>query len=177
MPLSVEERRARHAKYQRAWRARNLEKARQNSRDWAARNPERIRQACARFLATAHGKAKKREHAKRFRQKRAAEHKARLAVLSQRKVVVSHPLLQAARAAVPSGLPRHVRDDVIGSLVLAALEGTIAASEMGQKTAGFVRAFYRDLDQFTTLSLDAPIPGMTVTYLDRLSDQSEAGFA
>jgi hypothetical protein len=72
--------------------------------------------------------------------------------------------------AIPSGLPRFVRDDLSGMICLAVLEGKLLVDRIEKEVANFMRTYNREYDTIKTLSLDAPIRGMDgMTYLDRLS--------
>jgi hypothetical protein len=75
----------------------------------------------------------------------------------------------AARAALPKGLPDFVRDDVITEIVLAHLEGRLALADVPTRAPDFLRAYRRDFDQWKIVSLDAPIPGTDLRYIDRLA--------
>lgn len=61
--------------------------------------------------------------------------------------------------AVNRGLPRHVRDDVIGMMALAVLEGKLMVDKIESGARSFVTAYNRDNRVFDDLSLDAPIGG------------------
>lgn len=69
--------------------------------------------------------------------------------------------LSIVRSSVPTGLPRHVREDIISSVVLSALEGEILSTPKALKDAirRFTTAYYRMYDTYKTKSLDAVVPG------------------
>jgi hypothetical protein len=69
-----------------------------------------------------------------------------------------------AIAALPSGLPRFIRDDVVSSLCLAILEGEINVNDMAAQAKVYLRAYNREYDTFQTVSLDVLIPGTKTTY-------------
>lgn len=77
-----------------------------------------------------------------------------------------------AMAALPSGLPRFISDDVVSSLCLAILEGEINVNEMPAQAKVFLRAYNREYHTFQTVSLDVLIPGTKTTYLDALVAES-----
>lgn len=75
----------------------------------------------------------------------------------------------AARAALSDRMPRDVRDDIIGDILLAVVEGAIEVEGIAAAAPTFVRAYWRQRDPFRTVSLDATIPGSrTVRYVDLL---------
>lgn len=88
-----------------------------------------------------------------------------------KRILGQNALYVAASAAVPAHYPQHVRDDVIGEIVLAVLEGFIDENEIAARAKDFVSSYWRQRDLWQTLSLDAPIPGHDKgTYIDRLVD-------
>ncbi len=75
--------------------------------------------------------------------------------------------------AVPFGLPRHQRDDLIGSMCLAVLEGKLLIKNIRAEVAKFVAAYNREYDGFKTLSLDAELPGTKKRYIDGVAADQE----
>lgn len=68
-------------------------------------------------------------------------------------------LYATARASVPSYYPRHTRDDIISSIVLAVLEGDFTLAEIPNYAKKFISAYYKEADYYRTRSIDATIPG------------------
>lgn len=62
---------------------------------------------------------------------------------------------EAARAVSPS-LPRHIRDDVIGSLVMAVLEGKLLAGQIASAAKSYVTEYHRVHETWRTVSLERP---------------------
>lgn len=57
--------------------------------------------------------------------------------------------------AVPSGLPPHMRGDVIAEMCLAVLEGQLLVRDAAARVREYVRGYNRQYDGFKTISLDA----------------------
>jgi 3-methyladenine DNA glycosylase/8-oxoguanine DNA glycosylase len=135
----------------------NKEKANEQPKAWRASNYSKIR--AYRLLYDA-------QHREQIR----AEHRQRRARYRSIAQVRQSPeeVYRLAIAALPSGLPRFIRDDVVSSPCLAILEGQINVVDMTAKAKEFLRAYNREFDTFQTLSLDARIPGTKTTYLDAL---------
>lgn len=75
----------------------------------------------------------------------------------------------AALRAVPRSLPDYVRDDVMAEILLAVAEAKIEIRDIAGSAKEFVKGYWREYSHMTTVSLDAPIPGMDgVSYIDRL---------
>lgn len=192
-----EERRRKRAEYQRAWRLRNLEKVRESGRAYQRRyreeNPEKIA-AIKRIYKELHREEiarKDREYRKRHpRTEWQAAHPERMREY-RRKWTKAHPdymrnyhakrksqsvihespdkIYRSILGALPSSLPRHVRDDVASSLCLAVLEGKVLVKNIVKAAGEFLRAYNREYDTFKTVSLDETIPGTTMTRLDKLA--------
>ena len=78
-------------------------------------------------------------------------------------------ILAIAAKSLPPGLPQHIRDDVIGSVALACLEGTLRINDIAKRIGEHLRAYNRQYDARRFLSLDAVIPGTDMTYMARLT--------
>lgn len=117
-------------------------------------------------------RAKNREKYHRYAEKILAQQKVRLhkkksvAVMRLKPDEIWHRLERAINRA----LPQHIRDDVIGTMALAVLEGRLLVEKIESAARAFVTAYNRDNRVYEDLSLDAPIPGMDgMTYMDRLA--------
>lgn len=65
----------------------------------------------------------------------------------------------AASAAVHRGMPPDVRDDILSMIVLAVLEGEFPVEEIAAQAKKFISAHYRQFSKFSTVSIDAVVPG------------------
>jgi hypothetical protein len=81
-----------------------------------------------------------------------------------------------ASSAVPAKLPRHVRDDVIGSLALAVLEGEVGIHEIKEHVASTLTEYYRmHPTKYGPQSLDAPVygDGDKTPLVERIADDQK----
>lgn len=80
-------------------------------------------------------------------------------------------LYERASRAVPSTLPRDMRDDVIGEMVLAVLEGRLLPADVERRAAEFVRASFRaDHNKWGDVSLDwSPFSDGAVPLIERVT--------
>lgn len=74
--------------------------------------------------------------------------------------------------AVSAALPRHMRDDVISSMLLAVLEGKLMLEQVSRRVREFVSEYNRQYDHYKHVSLDGMIPGTTVRRIDTLADDT-----
>lgn len=141
---------------ERYWR--DVEKTRENARKRYAKNPEIRRE-------------QQRQSYWKHHDRQLARFRARWAKIGSLNKVKSDPdkVYWLAVKAVPAALPRHVRDDVIGSILLSVMEGKTLVRDIAKSARQFVTAHNRDFDHFKTLSLDATMPGTDVTYVERLT--------
>jgi hypothetical protein len=80
----------------------------------------------------------------------------------------SNDLYAVVSSCVSRSLPRHIRDDVISSMVLDVLEGKLYRKDLGPKAARrYVTAYNREFETYATRSLDADL-GDGFTLLDTL---------
>jgi hypothetical protein len=81
------------------------------------------------------------------------------------------------RSAVPTSLPAQVRDDVIGAMALAVVEGKLRAADIRRRVQEYITAQFRQFSKFGPTSLDAPLSADgTITLLDKLSTEVGAGY-
>jgi len=73
-----------------------------------------------------------------------------------RKQLSSNDIYSAVNAAVSYGVPRHIRDDVISSMVLAVLEGELQIGDVKAKARSYMSAYHRAAETYRTVSADAP---------------------
>ncbi len=78
---------------------------------------------------------------------------------------------QRINAAVPASLARQVRDELIGNMCLAVLEGELLVKNIKAEVAKFMANYNREYDGFKTLSLDETRPGTKDAYVDRLTKE------
>ncbi len=174
--LSDEERLERRRASRKRWNERNPDKVRAGHREpfkrWAAKNQDKMRAYRAKY------REKNREELRRKERERYAARMANMAKVAEAfpafgemrtRELMKIDVYAAARRALPRGLPEFVRDDVITEIVLAHLEGSLTLSEVPARASEFLRAYRRDFDQLKTVSLDAPIPGTDMRYIDRLA--------
>ena len=83
--------------------------------------------------------------------------------LPTQSIVLTPEAAECHRVAslVPHHLPRDIRDDVIQSIFLAILEGSIRRDQLPARVADFIRAHYREANRhgvgkYGLVSLDAP---------------------
>lgn len=96
------------------------------------------------------------------------------AKLSSLNKVHSSPdeVYRAIIKAVPAGLPKHVKDDVVGAMLLAVLERKLLVRDVKKQAAEFLRSHNREYDHFKTRSLDVKVfDDSGETFVDRLSSQ------
>jgi hypothetical protein len=158
--------------YQRRYQESHREGHRERSNRYAASHREKINAKHAEWRAThkEHIAELNRQYILNFPEKAKAKWaRYRLKRRSIAQVRTSpEEVYRRAIAALPSGLPRFIRDDVVSNLCLAILEGQINVNDMAAQARVFLRAYNRDYDTFQTVSLDVLIPGTKTTYLDAL---------
>jgi hypothetical protein len=81
------------------------------------------------------------------------------------------------RSAVPTILPSQIRDDVIGAMALAVVEGRLRTADIRKRVREFIAAQYRQFSKYGPISLDARLfeDGNT-TLMDRLSTDVGTGW-
>jgi hypothetical protein len=140
------------------YRERNIDKERAYVRDYEAKNRDARNEAHRRWRAANPDKV--RVQRVRDELKRASIERVRTS---------PEEVYRRAMAALPSGLPRFIRDDVVSRLCLAILEGEINVNDMAAQAKVYLRAYNREYDTVQTVSLDVLIPGTKTTYLDVLA--------
>jgi hypothetical protein len=81
------------------------------------------------------------------------------------------------RSAVPETLPRQIRDDVIGAMALAVVEGKLRTADICKRVREFIAAQYRQFSKYGPISLDARLfEDGNATLLDRLSTDVGTGW-
>jgi len=140
--------------------AQNRDEVRRKDREYRHANHERTRENGRNHYYKHHAKMLEKD-----RRRWAKERYKRAITLAPEKV------FEMINKAVSRALPKFVRDDVVGSMSLAVMEGTLFVENIDKEAAKFLKAYNREFDQFKTVSLDAPVPGCDgMTYLDRLAD-------
>ncbi|MGJ5022352.1 hypothetical protein [Bradyrhizobium oligotrophicum] len=72
-------------------------------------------------------------------------------------IMPADTFLAHVRALLPRGLPRDQRDDIVGEIALAVLEGRISETDLAKQLRKFVSASYQaDHNKYGPLSLDLP---------------------
>jgi hypothetical protein len=67
-------------------------------------------------------------------------------------------LIESINAAVPRTLPQDMRDDIIGEMTLAVIEGRLKIQDVARRMTEFVRASFKtDHNKWGALSLDQPM--------------------
>ncbi|MEI5680524.1 MULTISPECIES: hypothetical protein [unclassified Mesorhizobium] len=79
-------------------------------------------------------------------------------------VVYAHVSKVISRA-----FPRHMRDDLISSILLAVLEGKLLLDHVEKRAPEFVRSYNREYDTFAAVSLDDFIPGTEIRRIDTIA--------
>lgn len=74
-------------------------------------------------------------------------------------VTTPDALYARARKAIPYGYPEDVREDVANDMVIALLDGELAADEIEKRARQYIAKHYKARDWFTAVSYDAPKPG------------------
>ncbi|WP_312222544.1 hypothetical protein [Rhizobium rhizoryzae] len=145
---------------QRAWRQAHLEEKRRKDREYKAANAERCRENYRRHYYKHHAKMIEK-HRRRWAKERTKR------ALDQ----APDKIFELINKAVSRALPRFVRDDVIGAMSLAVMEGQLLVENIDKEAAKFLRSYNREFDQFKTVSLDAPLAGTDgLTLMDSLAD-------
>ena len=81
------------------------------------------------------------------------------------------------RSAVPTSLPAQIRDDVIGAMALAVVEGKLRRADIQRRVREYVTAQFRQFSKFGAVSLDARLyDDGSATLLDRLSTEAGTGY-
>jgi hypothetical protein len=81
------------------------------------------------------------------------------------------------RSAVPTTLPAQIRDDVIGAMALAVVEGKLRPTDIRRRIREYVTAQFRQFSKYGPASLDARLSDDgNATLLDRLSADVGTGY-
>ncbi|WP_210212368.1 hypothetical protein, partial [Mesorhizobium sp. M4B.F.Ca.ET.049.02.1.2] len=81
-------------------------------------------------------------------------------------------LMKAVYAAIPAALPKFIRDEVAGEMMLAVLEGKLQMDGIRRSVAEHLRRYNKVYDRFKFLSLDAPMAGTEdLRRIDTLTDE------
>lgn len=96
--------------------------------------------------------------------RRARRTRDRVAIIGEalQQALGKNTLYAAALAAVPANFPRHTREDIVSSLVLAVLEGEISETEIASHAKAHISAHYRMFTKYgpggsIMRSLDQPV--------------------
>lgn len=159
-----------------------LQKKVYRRRYWES-HKEQILDAQRAYRKTEHGQMMERAHEKRRRERMKSTEHGRQKILaryarraSQRRARAKPlDLLTAANSALNPRLPKHVRDDVIGSMMIDVFEGRLLVKDIAARSTEFVRRYNREHDGLKVLSLDAPVAGGdgSTTYVDLLPASTE----
>lgn len=85
-------------------------------------------------------------------------------------------LYHAANKAISLAIPSHIRDDVIGAIVLAVLEGEMDISDIKSTAREFVAAYHREAGTYKSVSTDAVVGGTEDLRLIDTFDQDTERF-
>lgn len=162
----------RQAAYNREWKLRNRARVNAVRKLWREANPGKSAAATARWKA-AHPEAYQRWRAIYNARRRVAHNGGGNVALGERleASLAAVPCYAAAKAAIPTGLPRDVRMDMVSTIVLAVLEGELAEADIRTKAPLYIRAYWRDNPR--PLSLDAPMPLTGRPWVDALASDCE----
>lgn len=162
---------ARQLAYNREWKRLNRDRVNATRKRWRDANPDKTRAWRQRWMA-AHPEAYQRWRAV-YNARRRVAHGGGSPALGERleASLAAVPCYAAAKAAVPAGLPRDVRMDVVSTIVLAVLEGELAEVDIPAKAPLYVRAYWRDNPR--PLSLDAPMPITGRPWVESLASDCE----
>ncbi|WP_147448238.1 hypothetical protein [Mesorhizobium sp. YM1C-6-2] len=102
-----------------------------------------------------------------------AQHRARWARQSSKATARRSPeeIFGEISKAVPSMLPRHVRDEIISSMCLAVLEGDLLIKNIKAEVRKYLTDHDRGNDYHRTLSLDETMPGGKATWIERITGE------
>ena len=172
-PLTEEQRlKAREAS--RRYRANNADKVRESNRKWAAAHPDNVKAHRAKVALNMTPEQRARKNARHAEWKRRnkahvnayerawmaayrAKNRTVLVGKSAQQALAENAIYAAAKAVVPVGIPKDVRDDIISMICLAVLEGEIKIDDVPRLSREFTNRHYRQFSKFNTVSLDAPI--------------------
>ena len=73
------------------------------------------------------------------------------------KMLSHNAIYRAVKAVVPASLPPITRDDVIGDMVLAVLEGDLAMNDLKARAKTFVKEHWRMFGTLRDVSFDAQL--------------------
>lgn len=132
----------------RQWREDNLEACREKKRVYMAKRraekPQEIYESKKRWADA------NKEHLRR-------KSRARARLRRGLKRTTEQKLIARAHAVIPRTLPRDVRDDVFGMLILGVYEGRFSTRLQPADAKAIIVEHYRQFSKFTTLSLDSVI--------------------
>jgi len=80
-------------------------------------------------------------------------------------------LYATVNRAVSLGLPKHIRDDVISSMVLAVLEGEYTIEEIGRRSREFTSRYHKTMDTYKLKSYDSTIGDTDLKMIDTFSNE------
>lgn len=132
----------------RAWRLENIERLRADKRAYMAKRraekPREVYEAKKRWADA------NKEHLRRKWRVRSLLKKGLSRTAEQK-------LIERAHAVIPRTLPRDVRDDVFGMLILGVYEGRFLKRLQPADAKAIILEHYRQFSKFDTVSIDAVI--------------------
>lgn len=168
--------RLKHNAHQRASRKRHLAKSRENSRKAKAQNPEKTR------LEKARWRRENKDKIRAYRRKWDSENREKCAAYYRKGSIKFRSIARARRSpeeifklvmnAIPRELPRHERDDLVGTMCLAILEGKLLVKSVKAEVGKYLKAHNREYDTFKTMSLDEFVPGTKTRYVDNIASDA-----
>ena len=108
-----------------------------------------------------------------------AEASARRAQILRAPSIAEHgaDIFMLIRSAVPTTLPRQIRDDVIGAMALEVVEGKLKTGDIRRRVREYVSTQFGQFSKYRRVSLDARLfEDGNATLLDRLSTEAGDGY-
>lgn len=175
--LTLEQKEAKRARFK-AWQKTpaGIAHKKRSHAAYAKRHPEKFRAYGRAWHATnsveinARGKLYRIDNRDRIAERKRL---ARLKVSAPSVFIVRRSpedTMRAVHAALPSGLPPFIRDDVASAMMLAILEGQLQIEDVGRRAREYLRGYNREHDHFKTWSLDVPVGDGGMTFKDMLVD-------
>jgi hypothetical protein len=174
--------------FSRRWALSNPDKRRENDRLWKNANADKVRsyQKTYRDKHKAELAASKAAYYQNNREDRLAWYRQyylnnREKEISRRKIyqlrirsvnqIRNSPddVMRIVTQAVSDRLPRHLRDDVISSVLLAVLEGKLLLDQVESRIQDYIRTENRMFNTFRSVSLDDVLPGTDLRRIDMIT--------
>lgn len=133
-----------------------LARKREAQARYLTRHPDRAANSKAKYEAKIRASRSLRNPNRSAAKPRPVAYNAEVARESRLRVLLGNAAYMAADAAISRRMDSDARDDIMQSIVLACLEGSLEVGDVKSRSREFISAYWRGRPEFRLRSLDAP---------------------